>query len=101
MPSTLATELDKLGYDWDAGHMVLQEGNRGIPVRSARVIEKGDPILTERWANGVDCYIPRFIAVDAKGTYLPYRDIRGTGLHFIARDLREYLQGKIIPYPED
>lgn len=102
MPSTLRTELDRLGYDWDGGQMIQQDGTAYQQPKNGRVVEKEDPLLNARFANGPTCFdMPRFMAADANAVYIPYRDNQQSGLRKIYHEPAEYLErGDAIPYPE-
>lgn len=103
MPSDLKTELDRLGYDWDHGTMVLQEGNTRQGLKVARIVGKGDPVLHTRFQNGsavVD--VPRFMASDKRGIYIVTRDQQRSGLQFIRTNPKEYVtNSESLPYPAE
>lgn len=102
MPSSLRTELDRLGYDWDGGQMIQQDGTAFQQAKNCRTIEPSNPVLDARFANGAaSADIPRFMAADALAIYIPYKDNLGSGLCKIYHEPAEYLErGDPIPYPE-
>ncbi len=102
MPSTLRHELDRLGFDWDNGQMLRQDGVGWQQPRNCRTVEPTDPVLDQPWSNGAAFLdMPRFIAADALAVYLPFKDNQKSGLTKIYHEPVEYLErGEPIPYPE-
>lgn len=103
MPSTLRTELDRLGYDWDEGEMVAQQGSASQRPSNTRAVERNDPLLDAKWQNGPQADLPRFLAADARAIYVPFADTRGSGLRRYFHDMAEYRANPSmpIPFPED
>jgi len=64
--------------------MIMQDGSGYQSPKQVQVVDKDNPVLDIRFSNGQGFMdMPRFMAADAHGVYVPYRDQHSSGLQKI------------------
>jgi hypothetical protein len=96
--------LDKAGFNWETGKIILHKTEGDSPgwedAKGADYIGYDDPILDQKFTNGYGgpkC--PRFIAKDDEVIYFPGMYDGSTWLEGVYVDLDKYLDYKNYPTP--
>lgn len=99
MPSSVRIELNKVGYDWDHGRLLLARDKQ-----PPRYIQNDDAVLDRTFSNGTGMVdIPKVFARDKRALYFAtFSPTHGARISRVAIDPEQYVQQReLIPYPGD
>ncbi|RKY62981.1 MAG: hypothetical protein DRP95_00130 [Candidatus Latescibacterota bacterium] len=105
--ATLRKELDRLGFDWKSGRILVQEVFENMfhawsDSEGARWVDFDDPILDLEFGGfGDEVQCPRFVAEDKEAIYFPAQYDGDTWVEKVYKDIGRYLDWKNYesPYP--